>query len=67
MIEGDKIGFKELVKSKERNCLTKEYIVPKNIVSSVNAKNCVFLLTDASKQPLHSGEEQETCVISKEG
>jgi len=61
------MGFKELVKSKERNCLTKEYIVPKRIVSSVNAKNCGFLLTDASRQPLHSSEEQETCVISKGG
>lgn len=60
------MSLKDFNYSKEKNVLTKKYLVPKAVVCSKDAQNTEHLMSDGLRQPLHRDGVQN-CVISKGG
>ena len=58
------MSLKDFKYSKEKNVLTKKYLVPKAVVCSKDAQNTDHLMSDGLRQPLHRDGVQN-CVISK--
>lgn len=59
------MSLNNFIESKEKNSLTKKYIVPTRIIISENSKNTEYLLLDTPRQALIGG--CDGCTISKGG